>query len=107
MGKDVLIYADPDDVDHKLAGNVPDGHYCYWTLPVTPQQTEPGSTVLFSDGQRVHARGTIRAIEDQELQFEPLQRIDKPTPTEPPTRGFTYIDPESMVDAAGIGGERA
>ncbi|MFC6720913.1 hypothetical protein ACFQGT_00500 [Natrialbaceae archaeon GCM10025810] len=89
--KDVLIYADPGDVEHKLRENVPDGHYCYWTVNGTPRQTGPGASVLFTDGERVHARGDVTEIVVGELRFTPLERVDEPIPTEPVTRGFRYV----------------
>ncbi len=93
MTKDVLIYADPDDVRHKIADNVPDHHdYAFWAVNGTPRQTGPGASVLFTDGERVYARGTIIECADGEVRFEPLERVDEELPTEPVTRGFKYVD---------------
>lgn len=92
MAKDVLIYASPADVGHKLESEVPDHHdYCYWTVTGTPRQTGPGASVLFTDGDRVHARGDVLECVDGELRFTPLERVDEPLPCEPTTRGFTYV----------------
>lgn len=88
---DVLIYATRDDIEHKLEAHVPDHHHCYWTVTGTPRQTEPGQSVLFSDGDRVHARGEITDVENGKLWFRPLERVDETPPTDAPTRGFTYV----------------
>lgn len=92
--KDVLIYADPADVEHKMSDSVPDHHdYCYWSVSGTPRQTGPGAAVLFTDGKRVYGRGTVRECVDGELRFEPLERVDEALPAEPVTRGFKYVEP--------------
>lgn len=91
--KDVLIYADPADVEHKLESEVPDHHdYCYWTVNGRPRQTGPGASVLFTDGDSVHARGDVLECVDGELRVTPLERVDEPLPADPVTRGFTYVD---------------
>jgi hypothetical protein len=91
--KDVLIYADPDDVRHKFAENVPDHHdYAFWTVSGTPRQTGPGASVLFTDDERVYARGTVRECVEGELRFDPLERVDEALPAEPVTRGFRYVE---------------
>lgn len=92
--KDVLIYADPDDVEHKLAANVPAHHdYAYWTVNGTPRQTKPGRSVLFTDGDRVFARGEVLELVVGELRFTSLERVDEPLPADPVTRGYKYVDP--------------
>ena len=93
MTKDVLIYASREQIEHKLADSVPDHHdYCYWTVSGTPRQTGPGASVLFTDGDRVHARGEVTAIVVGEIRFSPLERCDMEVPAEPVTRGFKYVD---------------
>ncbi|MFP8891845.1 hypothetical protein ACLI4U_19045 (plasmid) [Natrialbaceae archaeon A-CW2] len=89
--KDVLIYADKRTVAHKLCENVPDGHECFWTVNGTPRQTGPGASVLFSDGDRVHARGDVLEVEHGRIWFEPLEACDESVPCEPVTRGFRYV----------------
>ena len=90
---DILICASRDDVDHKLAENVPKHHdYAFWTVNGTPQQTGPGAAVLFTDGESVHARGEIVGVHKGEVRFEPLERVDQALPAEPVTRGFKYVD---------------
>lgn len=91
--KDVLIYASRADIEHKLQGEVPPNtSYCFWTVNGTPRNTGPGASVLFCDGERVHARGDVVDIVVGELRFEPLERVDEPLPAEPVTRGFRYVD---------------
>lgn len=91
--KDVLIYADREDVRHKFAENIPDYHdYAFWTVSGTPRQTGPGASVLFTDGERVYARGDVLECAAGELRFEPLEACDETVPCEPVTRGFTYVE---------------
>lgn len=92
MTKDVLIYAPREQTEHKFVENVPDHHdYAFWTVSGTPRQTGPGAAVLFTDGERVYARGAVLECADGELRFEPLERCDEPVPAEPVTRGFKYV----------------
>lgn len=91
--KDVLIYAPRDDVEHKFAENIPDGHdYAFWTVSGTPRQTGPGASVLFTDGDRVYAKGDVLECCEGELRFEPLETCDESVPCEPVTRGFKYVE---------------
>lgn len=92
MNHDVLIYADRDDVRHKHRENVESGHECYWTVSGTPRQTGPGAAILFSDGETVHARAEIVAVEQGRIWFEPVAWVDEELPAEPVTRGFKYVD---------------
>lgn len=89
--RDVLIYADREDVEHKLAGEVPDDEVCYWTVNGTPQRTEPGREVLFTDGDVVHARADIIDVESGRLWFQPLREVRDELPATPTTRGFKYV----------------
>ncbi|WP_337653265.1 hypothetical protein [Halomontanus rarus] len=94
--KDVLIYADERTVEHKLAENIPDGHdQCFWTVSGTPRQTGPGASILFSDGDRVHARGEVVEVTRGRIWFSPLETCDDDLPCEPVTRGFKYVGGES------------
>jgi len=88
---DILIYADPGDIDHKFPEELPPGHTPYWSVSGTPRQTKPGCDVLFTDGDRVFARGEIVAVEDGRLWFEGLDRVNEAVPAEPVTRGFKYV----------------
>lgn len=90
--KDVLIYTDRTDLEHKLRGEVPVGHECYWTVNGTPQRTERGQSVLFTDGDRVIARGEITRVEEGRIWFEPLRETDEDLPAPPTTRGFKYVE---------------
>ncbi|PCR88613.1 hypothetical protein [Natrinema ejinorense] len=97
MTKDVLIYSSRDDVEHKLAENVPDHHdYAFWTVSGTPRQTGPGASVLFTDGDRVYARGRIIECAEGELRFEPLEHVNEPLPCESVAyQGFKYVEPSA------------
>ncbi|WP_276257211.1 hypothetical protein [Halomontanus rarus] len=91
MSKDVLIYADERTVEHKLESEVPDGNQCFWTVSGTPRQTDAGCEVLFSDGDRVHARGEVVDVTRGRIWFTPLEKCDDDLPCEPVTRGFKYV----------------
>jgi len=90
---DVLIQTSHDALEHKMAGEVPVGHLPFWRVTGTPRQTEPGRAILFSDGQRVIARGVIAKLEEGRIWFSPLEGVDEDLPDDAPTRGFTYVDP--------------
>lgn len=90
---DVLIYVgDCDDLAHKTAAEIPEGHEPYWEVRGTPRQTEPGQDVLFTGGERVRYRAAITAIEEGCIWFEPLEPVDEPLPARPTTRGFKYVN---------------
>ena len=91
--KDVLIYAPPDETGHKLAENVPNHHdSCFWSVSGTPRQTSPGASVLFTDGDRVYARGAVLECVDGELRFTPLEACDEPLPCETVAyQGYKYV----------------
>jgi len=92
---DVLIQADRETLTHKMKGEVAVGHVPYWRVSGTPRRTEPGRTVLFSDGERVIARGVIGDVEEGRIVFTPLEETDEELPDDPPSRGFKYVtDPE-------------
>ncbi|WP_156875553.1 hypothetical protein [Natronobacterium lacisalsi] len=49
--------------------------------------------MLFTDGDRVYARGEIREVAEGELGFDPLERVDEPLPCETVAyQGFKYVD---------------
>ncbi|MFC7213533.1 hypothetical protein ACFQO4_05480 [Saliphagus sp. GCM10025334] len=52
----------------------------------------PGAEVLFTDGQRVHARDAVIDVEHVRLWFEPLEPCEEEVPCKPGTRGFRYVD---------------
>lgn len=90
---DVLIYAAVDDLEHKMRGEVPAGEQPFWTVSGTPRQTEPGESVLFTDGDRVVAAAPITNVEEGRIWFEPLRKTDRELPAVPVTRGFKYVNP--------------
>ncbi|WP_455447835.1 hypothetical protein [Natrinema thermotolerans] len=90
---DVLVQTDRDALEHKMDGAVPVGHLPFWRVTGTPRRTEPGRAILFSDGQRVIARGVIAKLEEGRIWFNPLEDIDEELPDDPPSRGFKYVDP--------------
>ena len=94
-GEDVLIRASATKIAHKWATNVPAGHECYWTVNGTPRRTEPGRQIWFAcpHTEMIYAGATITKVEDGRIWFTPLRETDVEPPTEPPTRGFTYIEP--------------
>lgn len=89
---DILIQSDRDSLDHKMKGNVPEGHYCFWTVNGKPRNVEEGEKILFSDGDSVFAKGVIIDVREGEIRFDPLQEVDEENPVEPPSRGFKYIE---------------
>lgn len=89
--RDVLIHADPEDIEHKLDGEVPDGEVCYWTVNGKPQRTRAGADILFTDGDQVIARAEIIDVEDGRIWFYPLTEVREDLPTTPTTRGFKYV----------------
>lgn len=88
----ILIQASKSDTKHKMKGNFPKSHYCFWSVNGRPKNVEVGEMVLFSDGDRVYAKGVVLSVKDGEIRFSPLQRVDEENPVEPPSRGFKYID---------------
>ncbi|QIO25468.1 hypothetical protein [Haloarcula sp. JP-L23] len=90
---DVLVHTTDEQIDHKLRENVPDGHTCYWTVTGTPRQTRFGQRIWFETDGRIVAGGQIEGVETGRIWFSPLERVDVAPPTDPPTRGFTYIEP--------------
>lgn len=101
--QDVLIRASRDDYEHKffddmeMDDDLPDPRrsLCYWSVHGEPQRTGPGRVIMFSDdGERVDAYAPICYVEDGRIWFNPLWLAPQDTavPTEPPTRGFTYVD---------------
>ena len=93
---DVLIRASPEHLAHNMIGEVPVGHLPYWRVHGTPRQTKVGRTILFSDGERVIARGLIAKLEDGRIWFSPLEAVDEELPAEPPERGFKYVTDETV-----------
>ena len=99
---DILIYAQPEKVEHKMKDKISnDIIYCYWTVSVHPnlKETYPNN-VYFSDGNHIFARGgyigndyePIDSGEKKMISFEPLERINLKQPKKPPTRGWCYIN---------------
>ena len=92
---DVLIRADPDDLEHKRREKMDDpwGTECYWTVKGTPRKTGRGGAILFHDGDKVWGLAIITRVETGRIWFEPIREspwdFDVP---EPPTRGYQYVD---------------
>lgn len=95
---DILIRSDRQKVEHKMSGNVPDGHYCFWSVNGMPKRVEEGEMILFSDGESVFAKGVIIDVRDGEIRFDPLQEVDGENPIEPPSRGFKYVEEEDSIE---------
>jgi hypothetical protein len=96
--KDVLIHANRDEIDHKLAENTPDDHLCYWTVSGTPRQTRFGQGVWFENAERIVAVGQIESVKQGKIWFTPLRSVDADLPKYPPNQGFTYLDPDERPD---------
>ena len=92
MSRDVLIQTTPEALAHKMKGEVTPGHLPFWRVNGTPRQTEAGRSILFSDGDRVIARGVIGDVEEGRIWFSPLEDVDEELPADPPSRGFKYVD---------------
>ena len=90
---DVFIHATREQIDEKLETNVPDDHYCYWTVNGTPRQTATGQRVWFETGGEIVAGARIVGLESGKLWFEPALETRFYPPKEPPERGFAYIEP--------------
>jgi len=95
---DVLIHATDEEIDHKLAENVPDDHQCYWTVSGTPRQTRFGQRIWFETDGRIVAVGHVESVETGRIWFTPLKRVDVAVPTDPPNQGFMYLDDDKRPD---------
>ena len=98
---DILIYAKPEQLDHKLHSKVSKTiAYCFWRVSRIPSRDNTWNInkVYFSDGEKIIAEGLYR-IEETELEqaicFLPLKRVNKKQPKKPPTRGWCYINKEA------------
>jgi len=94
MSRDVLIHADEERIAHKRRGNVPAGEQPFWSVNGTPRQTKPGRRIWFEADGELIATAPITTVEEGRIWFEPLVDADGEPPTEPPSRGFTYVDPK-------------
>lgn len=67
--------------------------YCFWRVSGMPREIglDVSEKVMFTDGERVFAEGVITDVEEGEIQFMPLERVDYPQPKKAPSRGFTYV----------------
>ena len=86
----ILIRASRDRTLHKMREIMGEG-YCWWTVNGTPRKAGIGDTIMFSDGERVYAEAKIIEVDEGKIVFHPLEKVDKPNPKKPPTRGFTYV----------------
>lgn len=98
--KDVLIRAEPDDVEGKIRENLNDpwSTKCYWTVAGTPQKTGPGRQVFFSDGDEVWGLANITSVDEGAIWFKPIRKLTclrVNIDAEAPTRGFKYVDREA------------
>ena len=102
---DILIYAKPEIIEHKMRNSVhtKDVIYCYWRVGVHPKITNKViDKVYFSDGTKIYAQGDyINNDYDPDeygdhkvICFDPLKRVNKKQPKKPPTRGWCYINKE-------------
>ncbi len=98
---DVLIQASESDLRHKVfdycdgtdLGDNPRQSLAYWRVNGTPQRTGPGRAVLFSTtGEMVDYYAPICTVEDGRIWFSFLSPVQFEVPTDPPTRGFKYVD---------------
>ncbi|MFC4553516.1 MULTISPECIES: hypothetical protein [Halorussus] len=96
--RDVLVHATEEQIDHKLAENVPDDHLCYWTVNGTSRQTRHGQRIWFENDGRIVAGGIIDHVESGRIWFSPLERVDADLPKDAPSRGFTYLDTEKRPE---------
>ena len=96
---DVLIQSSRSALEHKRKGEVKPGYLPFWRVNGTPRKTDVGRSVLFSDGERVIARGVIADLEDGRIWFSPLEFVDEELPDEPPSRGFKYVTDPMVVSA--------
>lgn len=89
----VLIRASRDKTEHKMRENLNGeermGH-AWWTVNGTLRQADSGDTIMFSDGERVYAEAEILEVVEGKIVFNLLDKVDKPNPRKPPTRGFAY-----------------
>jgi hypothetical protein len=92
--KDVLIQAKPETVQHKMKEyfSTPEDYICWWDVNGKPQKTSKNCTILFSDGEKVYAKGTILEVEEDRITFSPLEKVELENPKEPPSRGFKYVE---------------
>ena len=99
---DILIYAKPEKVEHKMKEYCDDDTNCYWGKK-TPSEDNLSMIrkVYFSDGKRIYAEGNflnhlLEPFSDKRkyigIWFSPLKRISLKQPKKPPTRGWCYIN---------------
>lgn len=98
---DILIYAKPEKVEHKMRNKIfpPTVKYCFWTgKRPSLAKMESIKKVYFSDGEKIYAEGKFLLCETtfedfiEGICFSPLKRINKKQPKKPPTRGWCYIN---------------
>lgn len=97
---DILVYAKPEVVEHKMADKLKKNTYCYWTGRKPAKRNDDKiKNIYFSNGQRIYAEGKFIIISQYPQSkvafwFHPLRRINKLQPRKPPTRGWCYINIE-------------
>jgi hypothetical protein len=95
--QDVIVHATEEQIDHKLAENVPDDHMCYWQVSGKPRQTRFGQRIWFENGGRIVATGGIYGVETDRIWFYPLESVDLDVPVDVPSQGFKYVD-QDLID---------
>jgi len=95
---DILIYAKPGTVKHKMADQLPKKpkQYCYWTgRRPSGRNNDKIEKGYFSDGNRIFAEGKYiingQAGQGVAFWFHPLKRVNRRQPRKPPMRGWCYI----------------
>lgn len=94
---DVFIPTELERFEGKIRGNCPGGRPQVWPVNGTPKRCDPGDKILFSDGDRVRAKGVILEVKEDQIEFTPLVEVDEPNPVEPFDHpGFKYVEEENI-----------
>jgi hypothetical protein len=93
---DILIYAKPEIIEHKMERVMGSKGYCYWTcrLPAFRYRRDI-RFVMFSDGDKIYAAGKFLSPEtynNNQLCFKPLKEVQFKQERKPPRRGWCYIN---------------
>ena len=97
---DILIYAKPEKIEHKMKKNIAEGCYCYWETSRIPAPNKllEVEKVYFSDRKKIYAEGKflpdLTDSMESAICFDPLIKVNKKQPKKPPTRGWCYINKE-------------
>lgn len=100
---DILIYAKPEIIEHKMRDRMDDSLkdkcFCYWTVGKSPAivKCRKIKLVKFTDGKEIYAWGkfigTIGRYKGKSpvIRFMPLIRVREKLPKKAPIRGWCYI----------------